>query len=33
VTANSRPGSGNGITGEAEAALRKDLSFILELDI
>ncbi len=29
----SRPGSNNGITGEAEAALRKDLSFIRSLDI
>ncbi len=29
----SRPGSNNGITGEAKAALRKDLSFIRELQI
>ncbi len=33
ASALSRPGSNNGITGEAEAALRKDLSFIRRLDI
>ncbi len=29
----SRPGSDNGIIGEAKATLRKDLSFIEDLDI
>ncbi len=33
ASALSRPGSRNGITGEAEAALRKDLSFIQDLNL